>query len=313
MLRLKGWGLMRKNKQKHDVIDYFLGKQRNAHTEANYRSDIRSLEAWFNPWKGDEDCMEVAKYVRYLIQGERLALTTVRERMGRIRRIYAALVEDGFRGDNPVDLSSVPKVRDRRQPKAPDLDELHRLGRVVDIHTSTGLRDAVMIGLALFEALRVHEIAGLNIGDVERCHGGIRLTVRGKGGTLDTIDCLVPMVSLLDRYMKMVPTSKANDPLFTNNRMPRQRLTTRGIRFIFDGYFRAAKFRRGLSCHSLRACHATTLAARGFPLTFIARRLRHSSIEHTLSYLADCPGIAASAMPDINRVFEVNLGKGGGK
>jgi len=301
---------MSKSKLLQRLMEEFLLAIPNANTRSNYQSDLRSLDQWFEPWTGCEDRLELAKYVRYLQDGQRLSFATIRERVGRLKRLYQFMVKKGFLKLNPIDMSLAPKVRDRREPKSPDLDELKRLSKALNPKTPTGLRDTALIALMLYEALRVHEVVGLNFGDIERAPGGMRITVRGKGGTIDVIHCLEPTIKVMAAYLKGFKRQSPKDPIFTSSRIPAGRLTTRGARFIIEGYFRKANLRPGLSCHSLRAAHATICSVNGYPLSYIQRRLRHSHIETTLSYLAHCPTLNASVLPPLEKAFPINLVRG---
>jgi integrase/recombinase XerD len=186
------------------------------------------------------------------------------------------------------------------------LDELQRLANAIDPTSASGSRDAALIGLALFEALRLSEIAKLNVGDIERCYGGLKLTIKGKGGVLATIAALPPTVRLLIGLLNVRNPLKPSDPLFVAIKTGK-RLSPRGIQFICDAYFRKARLRPGLGIHSLRAAHATILSANGFPLTIIQKRLRHSHIETTLAYLANCPTLTASTLPALESVMPVKF------
>ncbi len=302
--------VVRKSIKIQALTEEFLVGIPSVNTRSNYLADIRSMQQWFAPWTGQEDRLELAKYVRFLQDGQGLGHATIRERVGRLKRLYQFLVDRGLIAMNPVEMSLAPKVRDRRAPQAPDLDELRRLSKLLDPKTHNGLRDTALIALMLYEALRVHEVVRLNYVDIQRFQRGLRLTIHGKGGTIDYIQCLEPTIRILNAYLKQNKSSNSKDPLFPNKSGPPKRLTTRGVRYIVDAYFRKAEWRQGLSCHSLRAAHATICSVNGYPLSFIQRRLRHTHIETTLSYLAHCPTLNAAVLPPLEKAFPINLTRG---
>ena len=288
---------------KHKVFlsfkDEFLAGLASDLTRNNYLSDIRSLDQWFEPWVGIEDNLQIIKYVRWL-EGLGLKTSTIRGRMVRIRRLYAFLIQKGYRrSDNPVNLSCLQKLKDLRTPRCPSYEELQRLVKTFDFSSLEGIRDATMTSFMLFEALRVNEVVELNLEDLEKINGHYRCLIKGKGGVLSDIYLWPQTEKILAKYLNVVRHAYMTSPLFfSSTKVGCQRLTTRGIRKRIDAMFKRAQIRQGFSCHSLRTAHASLLSAQGVPLAAIQKRLRHSSILTSLKYVKDEPSYYVNKRPE---------------
>ena len=148
------------------LIEEFLIGMPNINTRQNHLSDLRSLQTYFSPWTGKETRLELIKYVRSL-EAANLMPTTIRERCIRLIKLYRFLANNGHRLDVPIDMSIAPRVRIMTTPKSPDWKQIKSLIKVIESKKGKDLRDATMVGLMLFEGLRVSEVAKLRIGDVQ--------------------------------------------------------------------------------------------------------------------------------------------------
>lgn len=265
------------------LIEEFLLGHPNLNTRRNFATDIRAAHAWYNPWLGNEDNLAIVKFVRDQ-ESKGLSRSTIRGRVIRLRKIYEFLVLKGYRAGNPVELSYAPKGKDQRKPRCPTMGELKGLFQALKGESFEHVRDRLIVGLLFYEALRVQEVCDLNVGSFELIKGRYVCEVKGKGGRVDEVFLFPQTEKLLKQYLKLAGKLPAASPLVYSSRRPGQRLTSRGVRKRIDGYFLAAGARKGLSCHSLRHAHATILAARGYPVTGVQKRLRHSSPLTSLKY-----------------------------
>lgn len=262
--------------------EYLLGLP-NPNTRRNFEGDIRSLEGWFTPWKGKESNLDIIEYVRAL-ENDGLKASTIRGRVIRLRKLYEFLRLKGYRKGNPVELTYAPKVKDHRAPKCPDVNELKRIFKQLHVKDLECLRDSLIVSLLFYEALRVHEVVALNKGHISLMGKRLLMEVHGKGGRIDNVFLFPQTEKLIKAYLKSANHVSNSSPLIYSLRKPEQRITTRAVRKRIDGIFKKAKVRPGLSAHSLRHCHASILAAQGYPLTGVQKRLRHSSPLTTLKY-----------------------------
>jgi integrase/recombinase XerC len=287
------------------AVDEFLLGFSNPLSRRNYEGEIKRLNEWFAPWTGQEDNLEILKFLRHMEPS--LSPQTLRGRVIRLRKFYDFLIKKKVRSNNPVELSYAPQVKDVRRPRCLNRDELQNLCKILCTRTFEDLRDYCLISLMLGDALRIHEVSGLNRGDLEKIDDQLWCQVRGKGGRLDTIVLFPKTQRLLERYLRRADFEAAESPLFYSLVHAGQRLSVRGIRKRVEKIFAKAGIRDGLSAHSLRHTHAAILSSQGYPVTGVQKRLRHSSPMTTLKYyFHDEPTLYAQAH---NRVAKL-LGLG---
>jgi integrase/recombinase XerD len=213
---------------------------------------------------------------------------TQRRCFSALRGLIRSMLEGGTLRHDPA-RSIKLKARPRRLPRVPDPGQLQALIGAIDGTTLAGLRDRAMVELAYGCGLRVSELVGLKLHQVDLKERF--LTVVGKGRK----ERLVPLgraarQALLDylearraaRQTSLKRRPAAEDALFLtrlNRPMTRQ------------GFFKALKKRvrcdpqlNWLSPHTLRHCFATHLVENGADLRAVQTMLGHSDITTTQIY-----------------------------
>jgi integrase/recombinase XerC len=195
--------------------------------------------------------------------------------------------EDLIDGD-PAALVPTPK-REVRMPAHLSEDEMGRLLEQPDTNDPLGRRDRAILELFYASGLRLSELAGLDMDDVNP--GAKMVRVLGKGGKPRLVPFNGPAALAIRTYLKdraqLVRESPASggrrpDPLFVNYRGTR--LTTRSIDRLIRRYVAAFSARIGISPHALRHSFATHLLERGADLRVIQELLGHSRISTTERY-----------------------------
>jgi len=142
------------------------------------------------------------------------------------------------------------------------------------------LRDQAILELLYSSGLRVSELTGLNIGDIDLAEGMVR--VMGKGGK----ERIVPVGSvacrILRAYLAQRKTALPGEPLFlgSRNRRIRRQYVAEIIRRCSSGIVAF----RSISPHTLRHTFATHLLEGGGDLRSIQELLGHSSLSTTQKY-----------------------------
>ncbi|AGH95385.1 tyrosine-type recombinase/integrase [Pseudobdellovibrio exovorus] len=263
----------------------------NQNTRRNYQSVLDSLEEYFRPFKGSETALQLIRFVRSE-QGKGISPQTAKQRLSVLNNIVEFAKKSSVRGDNPVERSWVPKVKVDTKPKCPTKTELNNLDQVLNAQSGfLGARDNCMIGLMRFEALRVHEVSGLNHEDIKYHRDGIELKINGKGGYQTEMWLYPQSCKLINHYKKYIPADERQGPFFIPAYQLGKRLDSRSIRKRCNQLFKQAGWRKGLSCHSLRHQTAVTLLENGVPLTEVSRKLRHRFLSSTFSYYSDVPSL----------------------
>jgi integrase/recombinase XerC len=138
---------------------------------------------------------------------------------------------------------------------------------------------------AIFEVLygcgvRVSELAGLNLEDLDRSEGWMR--VRGKGRKERQVPLPRQAAEALDRYLNERPVVRDEPAVFLNHRGGR--LTDRGISLIVKFYSTYLAGDPSLHPHSFRHAYATHLLSSGADLRAIQELLGHARLSTTQKY-----------------------------
>jgi integrase/recombinase XerD len=199
-----------------------------------------------------------------------------------VRGLCRFLVRERELEADPTALVGPPKLG-RRLPKVLTFDEVLRLLEAPDVATRRGLRDRAMLSLMYSAGLRVGELVGLRLGDVDASRGF--LAVLGKGGKRRLVPIGDVAIADLERYKKEARDAVARSgetALFVSPRGGP--LTRQGFFKIIVGYARAAGIVKPISPHKLRHSFATHLLERGADLRSVQAMLGHANIATTEIY-----------------------------
>lgn len=211
-------------------------------------------------------------------------------RLAALRTFARYLVREEILTEDPTALVGAPR-KEQRLPKHLPADEMNRLLDAPDPSTVAGRRDLAILELFYASGLRLSELVGLDLGDVNLSSRIAR--VAGKGGK----ERLVPFNrAAAEAIRQMLPDARPaapprqppsrhaprRQPLFLNLRGGR--LTTRSVDRIVRRYARQAAIDRGISPHALRHTFATHLLQAGADLRAIQELLGHARLGTTQRY-----------------------------
>lgn len=277
-----------------EFLDY-LTYERNVsvNTISSYRDDLESFlrfltETYQNTSRekldlSSVDHLSVRAYLGHLSQ-RKLSRTSIARHLSALRSFFRFLLREGVVGSNPARAVSTPK-REKHLPTVMQVGDVALLLEQPDAATPLGRRDRAWLELLYASGLRISELVGVDLDDIE-----IRarlLKVRGKGAKERIVPFGSKAADALRRYLEVRPSLPANDdgedqPLFLNHRG--RRITTRSIRRLFDRYVRQAALDKGVSPHTLRHSFATHLLNAGADLRAIQELLGHVSLSTTQKY-----------------------------
>ncbi|HEU4535534.1 MAG TPA: N-formylglutamate amidohydrolase, partial [Polyangiaceae bacterium] len=183
---------------------------------------------------------------------------------------------------DPTELLDRPRLG-RRLPKALSTEEVERLLAAPDGRGGRGLRDLAMLHVLYAAGLRVSELVGLRVGDLDRRRG--LLSVLGKGQKRRLVPLTPLALHLVDRYVgeERPRHAKARETLLFVS--PRGgALTRQGFWKLLGRYARGVGIARAVSPHQLRHSFATHLLERGADLRSVQAMLGHSDIATTEIY-----------------------------
>ncbi len=210
---------------------------------------------------------------------------TAARKLAATRTFLRYLRREALIEDDPGSLIATPK-RDVRMPAHLSEREIADVLDSASGEDALGRRDRAILELFYASGLRLSELAGLDLDDVNLSARMVR--VLGKGGK----ERLVPFntsarrclsVYLQGREGLVAPRARELDePLFVNFRGTR--LTTRSIDRIVRRYVSRCSARLGISPHALRHSFATHLLQRGADLRVIQELLGHARLSTTQRY-----------------------------
>ena len=185
---------------------------------------------------------------------------------------------------DPTQNLESPKIR-RSLPGYLRLEEVERLLVQPDAKTPYGLRDRAMLEVLYSAGLRVSELVGLRVTDLDTKTGAVRCI--GKGDKERIVPVGKKALSTVDHYMqearpKLIGKAKGSPMLFVNRRGGK--LSRVGVWKILSAYGRRAGLRVALTPHMLRHSFATHLLERGADLRSVQLMLGHADISTTQIY-----------------------------
>jgi integrase/recombinase XerD len=194
-----------------------------------------------------------------------------------------AQIQDLIPADPSINLES-PKIR-RSLPGYLRLEEVERLLAQPDAKTPLGLRDRAMLEVLYSTGLRVSELTGLRVMDLDTKVGCVRCI--GKGDKERIVPVGKKALGMVDKYLrdarpKLLGKTTGSMTLFVNRRG--RQLSRVGVWKILSGYGRRAGLRTALTPHMLRHSFATHLLERGADLRSVQLMLGHADISTTQIY-----------------------------
>jgi integrase/recombinase XerC len=283
-----------------------LNRNASAHTAAAYESDMTQFLEFAAQYHGNPNLepgnLELGTIRAFMAELYRQghARTSVARKLSALRAFGRYLRREGLIDIDPATLAATPK-RERKVPAHLSIGEMERLLDVPDVSEPLGCRDRAILELFYASGLRLSELVGLDLDDVNLRARMVR--VMGKGAK----ERLVPFNSATEASLRAwlakrallrantesargpkpearSPRSRAQsrEPLFLNFRGAR--LTGRSVQRLVARYVSLCSTRFGISPHALRHSFATHLLERGADLRAIQELLGHVQLSTTQRY-----------------------------
>lgn len=218
-----------------------------------------------------------------MLYKRRLDSRSVARHLVTIRHFFRFSLIEGFIKEDPAATIESPKFR-QSLPYFLSVEEVERLLAQPDTSSAIGLRDKAIIELMYSTGIRVSELAGIRVGDLQLDAGCLRCI--GKGNKERLVPVGKKALAVVESYMKksrpQLLKDNASASLFLNQRgRPMDRIT---IWKMMGRYGRKAALRKPLKPHTLRHSFATHLLDRGADLRSVQMMLGHSDISTTQIY-----------------------------
>jgi integrase/recombinase XerD len=210
-----------------------------------------------------------------------LSPRTAARKLSAARGLVRFLLREGELSEDPTRLAARPRLG-RRLPRPLAESDVVRLIETPDPSTLRGLRDRAMLSVAYAAGLRVSELVGLTLGEVDLRRGIV--SVLGKGSKRRLVPLGEVALAHLDAYLAARAGSEpaASATLFQSPRGGP--LTRQGFWKIVGQYARAAGISARVHPHRLRHSFATHLLAGGADLRSVQTLLGHAHVVTTEIY-----------------------------
>jgi len=249
------------------------------HTLRAYRKDLETFAAYAEKEPEDVEMIDVRGFVARQIK-DGLSKTTAGRRLAAVRSFLKFLTREGFLKANPAKLVTTPKA-EKHLPKFLSVDDVFALIEKPDTISFIHTRDRAILELLYSSGLRVGEVAGLNVEDINTREGLVK--VKGKGRKERIVPVGSKAVDAIKSYMvEKILLKKKNKALFLNR--TGSPLSERGIRRIVVKYARLVGVSGQIGPHTLRHTFASHLLQAGADLRVIQELLGHASLSTTQKY-----------------------------
>ena len=271
------------------IADYCRYLTEEKHAQANtinsYVRDLSQFQAWLMA-DGVTDLRKVRKedvgaYLQHM-SSEGKSPATITRSTASIRSCYNYLMHDGSVKANPAKSITAMKV-ERKYPEILTNKEVELFLEQPKCVNEKGFRDHAMLELLYATGIRVSELIGLDVDDVNLTVGFIRCTSHNK-------ERIIPLyataVKALRGYMESIRprivASRDEPALFVN--MNGERMSRQGFWKIIKYYQEKAEINKDITPHTLRHSFAVHLLENGADLRSIQEMLGHADISSTQVY-----------------------------
>jgi integrase/recombinase XerC len=266
----------------------YLVAERNAspYTVRNYRAEIEEFFDYLHnlgirSWS-QVDRNVLRAYLGWLDEVE-FTRASIARRVSEVRSFCRFLVANGFLEENPLGVISSIKLA-KRLPQYLSQEDVERLLSAPKPDTPAGLRDRAILEMLYAAGVRVSELVGLNVADVNAKAAELR--VRGKGDK-ERISLLGrPAVAALRLYL-----AEGRPRLLGRRPTPALflgrgggRLTARSVQMMLVRYAKDANLSQHITPHVLRHTFATHLLDGGADLRTVQELLGHAELGTTQIY-----------------------------
>lgn len=278
------------------VLDTFIDtlvaeKGYSTHTCRAYRADVMSFIQFFlkDQKTDDTHCQEafpahlhrldkdaVRSFLAHLVRSGK-SKRTVSRKLSSLKAFFDYLVKSGQLKINPADMIPFPRL-EKTIPKFLTIDDVFQLLDSIKTDTWFDKRNRAMFETFYSTGMRVSEMEGLNIQDIDFKRQMIR--VFGKGSKERVVPVGNRALKAITDYRASIKEKSV--PVFVNKNFTR--LSSRSIRRILDKIVRECQLNLPVSPHMLRHSFATHMLDSGADLRGIQEILGHVSLSTTQVY-----------------------------
>ncbi|MGV3619189.1 MAG: tyrosine recombinase XerC [Archangium sp.] len=277
-----------------DRVDEFLrhleiSRASSPHTIKAYAQDLKAFAAYLAPQNVALEKVSHLHIRGFLgVESVKLAASSRARRLAAIKSFYKFLTRRKVIDVSPARRVKTPKLP-QKLPRAVPVDETFAIMESPDTGKLLGTRDAAMLEVLYAGGLRVSELCGLDLKDLDVKAKTVRVLGKGNKERICPIHdgAIEALREWMDRRAEVLAQpSKKQDPnaLFLNFRGGR--LTTRSVQRHLNEYVKKLALQRKVTPHALRHSFATHLLAGGADIRSIQELMGHASLSTTQRYTA---------------------------
>lgn len=249
----------------------------------SYRRDLSSFAAFLKTAPLESVTLDTLRAYLDHLRSAGLSNRSIARQVTTLRGFFGFLVEESELAANPAELLASPKIG-FSLPKYLDRQKVDQLLTAPQEDSAIGVRDRAMLDLLYATGLRVTELIGLRVSDLDESEGIVR--VIGKGNKQRLVPVGRQALKSIERYR-----SEQRPKLLKGRVSPYLFVTARGTRMTRQAFWKllrvhgkAAGIFRGVSPHVVRHSFATHLLEGGADLRSVQAMLGHADIGTTQIY-----------------------------
>ena len=266
------------------------------HTLRNYESDLVQFYDYVAPPNSDGERREVnlhaidnltiREYMATLYEKKKKK-SSIHRKVATLRTFFRFMCREGVLENNPAMLVTSPRV-ERTLPTHLNIQDMIRFIETPEPETVLGTRDRAILELLYASGVRVSELVGLNLTDIDFTRMSLR--VKGKGRKERIVPFGNHAKAALEIYLGVrgellvEADPDDRDPLAVFMNYQGTRITTRSVGRMIDKYVKQCADLHHISPHSLRHSFATHLLDAGADLRTIQELLGHARLTTTQNY-----------------------------
>ncbi len=263
---------------KNKFLSYITNERNySANTAAAYSGDLDEFIRFLEKKKAKEvDPVTIREFVVGM-SGRNFSKATMERKIATLKSFFKFLKREGLYKTNPASGISFPR-KEKKLPRFLEENEVRHLLDSVNIKEKNGARDLAVLELLYSTGMRVGELSGLKVKDLDLANAIVR--VFGKGSKERIVPVGSKAVDAAGAYLAV--RTQDSEWLFTNDKGGQ--LDQRMVRFLVDKQVKAACLSKNISPHSLRHSFATHLLNHGADLRSVQELLGHSNLTTTQIY-----------------------------
>ncbi|KKO20730.1 MAG: tyrosine recombinase XerC [Candidatus Brocadia sp.] len=245
-----------------------------------YRNDLYQYLAFLL----EEGCRDLESVTRLLLRRFLAFLkkrdyskTTIARKLVSIRSLYKFLCREGVLKCNPAENIRAPKL-EKKLPGFMSVRQIETLLNLPGLSTVTGIRDRAIMETLYSTGMRVSELVGTDVSDIDFFNEVVKVKGKGRKERLQPIGNHA--LDAIRSYLKERGSDKK--ALFLNNRGGR--LTERSVARMLEKYVKIAGLSLAISPHTFRHSFATHLLDNGADLRSVQELLGHANLSSTQIY-----------------------------